>query len=56
MNSQQLFINRHFFDIFDKIGTVLHPVPFFVAHPHKKAARRTFNPGFIMVREFCTEG
>jgi hypothetical protein len=38
LNLQQFFLNRHFFDIFDKITTVLHLVPFLVAHPHKKAA------------------
>lgn len=34
----EFFLNRHFFDTFDNIGTVLHMVPLLVTHPHKKAA------------------
>ena len=38
LNLQETLIDRHFFDIPDEIGTVLHAVPLLVTHPHKKAA------------------
>ena len=52
----QIPLDCHFFDLFTDIFTILHAVPLLVAHPHKKAAFRTFRPGFIMVRELCMKG
>jgi hypothetical protein len=46
----------HFPDLFIDIGTILHMVPFIVAHPHEKIARRAFEPDLVLIREFCIQG
>jgi len=51
-----LLLLCHLSDLFIDVRTVLHVVPFVVAHPHEEPAGGTLHPDLVLVGEFGIQG